>query len=91
MASSKEDVFTLVVLHEEAEHFTDLVIRILLLVTCIDEIEEIMSACEVRTEGAQGACLVSNKACTGECFGQSGEIGIGADHDFTILILMATS
>jgi hypothetical protein len=34
---------------------------------------------------------MSNKARTRECFGQSGEIGIGADHDFTILVLMATS
>lgn len=51
MASGKEDVFTLVILHEEAKHLTDLVVRILLLIACIDEIEEIMCACEVRTEG----------------------------------------
>jgi hypothetical protein len=47
MAAGEEDVFALIVFHEETEHFADLVVSILLLVTCIDEIEKILCACEV--------------------------------------------
>jgi hypothetical protein len=47
MAASEEDVFTLVVFHEETEHLADLVVRILLLITCVDKVEEVLSACEV--------------------------------------------